>query len=181
MKTASLLFASLILSVQAYAADGPSIAKLFDGPVANIEHELVPLVEAMPADKFSFAPANGEFKGVRTFADQAKHVAAVVYLVAAASMSEKPPVDTGGENGPADVKSKEQIIAFLKSAFAYGHKAAQALTAENQLQMVKSPFGDGEMARAAAVNIIGWHSFDHYGQMVEYARMNGIVPPASRN
>jgi hypothetical protein len=181
MKLTSLFFGSLILSAWAFAADAPTVAKLFDGPVTSIERELVPLVEAMPADKFSFAPTSGEFKGVRDFSSQAKHVAAVVYLVAAASLSEKPPVDTGGENGPASVKTKEQVVAFVKDAFAYAHKAARALTPENQLQMVKSPFGDGEMPRAGAIQIIGWHSFDHYGQMVEYARMNGVIPPASRN
>ncbi len=174
MKTTltALLFGSLISA--AFAAEGPTIAKVFDGPVSSAEHDIVSLVEAMPADKFTFAPTNGEFKGVRTFAAEAKHLAAVVYLVAAASLSEKPPVDTGGEDGPASATSKEQIVEFMKGAFAYGHKAARALTSENQLQMVKSPFGQGEMPRATAVNIIGWHSFDHYGQMVEYARMNGI-------
>jgi hypothetical protein len=135
----------------------------------------------MPADKFDFAPSNGAFKGVRTFGAQAKHLAAVVYLVAAASLSEAPPEELGGEDGPDSVKTKVEIVAFLKGAFAYAHQAALALTPENQLQMVKSPFGQGEMTRAAAVNVVGWHSFDHYGQMVEYARMNGIIPPASRN
>jgi len=178
----TVVLGSLLLSSVAYAADAPppTVGKLFDGPVTAGEHEIIPLVEAMPADKFAFAPKNGEFKGVRTFAEQAKHLAAVVYLVSAASLGEKPPVDTGGESGPASVATKEQIVQFMKGAFAYGHKAALALTAQNQLQMVKSPFGSGQMARAEAVNIIGWHSFDHYGQMVEYARMNGVIPPASR-
>jgi len=180
-QTTAVLLGSLLLSAAAFAADAPTIAKLFDGPVTTAEREIVPLVEAMPAGKFNFAPADGEFKGVRTFAAQAKHLAAVVYIVAAASLSEKPPIDTGGEDGPASVQTKEQIVAFMKDAFAYAHKAALALTPENQLQMVKSPFGQGQMARAAAVDIVGWHSFDHYGQMVEYARMNGIIPPASRN
>lgn len=176
-------FAVLLLSAAAaaFAADAPSVGKLFDGPITTAEKEIVPLVKAMPADKFAFAPTQGEFKGVRTFGSQAKHIAAVVYLVAAASMEEKPPVDLGGEDGPESVKSKDQIVKFMEDAFAYAHKAALALTAENQLQMVKSPFGQGEMPRAAALNIAGWHSFDHYGQMVEYARMNGIIPPASRN
>jgi hypothetical protein len=179
-QTTALLFGSLLLSATAFAADAPTVAKVFDGPVTSCEREIIPLVEAMPANKFNFAPTAGEFQGVRTFGAQAKHLAAVVYLVSAASMSEKPPVDTGGEDGPASVTTKEQIVEFMKGAFVYAHKAARALTPENQLQMVKSPFGPGEMARASVVDIIGWHSFDHYGQMVEYARMNGIIPPASK-
>lgn len=181
MQITASIFGSLLLSAAAaHAADTPTVGKVFDGTVTSAEREIVPLVEAMPADKFSFAPANGEFKGVRTFAAQAKHIAAVVYMVSAASLSEKPPVELGGEGGPDSVKTKEQIVAFMKGAFTYAHKAALALTPANQLQMVKSPFGQGEMPRASAVEIIGWHSFDHYGQMVEYARMNGIIPPASR-
>jgi DinB family protein len=179
-QTTAVLLGSLILSAVSFAAETPTVAKLFDGPVSAAEKEIISLVEAMPADKFNFAPTSGEFKGVRTFAAQAKHLAAVVYMVSAASLSEKPPIELGGEDGPASVKTKEQIVEFMKGAFAYAHKAALALTPQNELQMVKSPFGQGEMARAASVDIIGWHSFDHYGQMVEYARMNGIIPPASR-
>src|ERR1051325_672125 len=83
------------------AADAPTIASIFDDQVSNIEHEIVPLVQAMPADKFGFAPTNGTFQGVRTFAQQAKHVAAVMYMVSAAALDQKPPVDLGtGENGP---------------------------------------------------------------------------------
>ena len=179
--TAFAFLGACLLSTASFAAEAPTVAAVFDGPVSTAEHEIIPLVEAMPEAKLNFAPTGGQFKDVRTFAAQAKHLAAVVYIVAAASLSEKPPVDTGGENGPANVTSQAQIVQFMKDAFAYAHKAARALTPENQLQMVKSPFGNGEISRAAAVNIIGWHSFDHYGQMVVYARMNGIIPPASRN
>jgi hypothetical protein len=181
IQTTAFLLGPLVLSAVSFAAEAPTIAKVFDGPVSAAEKEIGSLVEAMPADKFNFAPTSGEFKGVRTFGAQAKHLAAVVYIVSAASLSEKPPVELGGEDGPDSVKTKAQIVEFMKGAFTYAHKAALALTAENQLQMVKSPFGQGEMPRVATIDIIGWHSFDHYGQMVEYARMNGIIPPASRN
>jgi hypothetical protein len=77
-------------------------------------------------------------------------------------------------------KTKEDIVKFLKDAFAYAHKGMQMLTAENQLEMVPSPFGSGSAARGGIASAAAWHSFDHYGQMVVYARMNGIVPPASR-
>jgi uncharacterized damage-inducible protein DinB len=172
--------AILLLSAAAFAADAPTIAKLYDGQLKGVEREVVPLVEAMPADKMNFAPSAGEFKGVRTFAQQAKHVAAVIYMVAAAAQQEKPPVELGSENGPDSVQTQDQVVKFLKDSFAYAHKAMLSLTDKNQLDMVKSPFGSGEMPRVSLAIIAISHTFDHYGQMVVYARMNGIVPPASR-
>ena len=178
---AVLLGSALLAAPPAFGADPITIAKLYDGQLSGIEHELVPLAEAMPADKFDFAPTAGEFKGVRTFAQQCKHVAAVLYMVSAGALEEKVPVDLGsGESGPDSVKTKDQVVKFLKDAFAYAHKATLSLTAKNELDMLKSPFGEGQMARAAFAGILTWHSFDHYGQMVVYARMNGIIPPASR-
>lgn len=178
-----LLASALALAGVVTAADPPvpTIARMIDGTIRSIESELVPLVEAMPTDKFGFAPTAGEFKGVRTFAQQAKHVAYVNYEVAAAALGEKNPSTTeANENGPATVRTKEEIVKYLKASFAYAHKAAQSLTAENATQMMASPFGDGKMPKLAAINVVPWHSFDHYGQMVVYARMNGIIPPASR-
>jgi hypothetical protein len=167
----------------AVAADQPTptVGKIIDSSIASVEREFVPLVEAMPEQAFNFAPTAGEFKGVRTFALQAKHVAYVIFEVSAAALGEKNPSTTGSnESGPDSVKSKEQIVRYVKDAFALAHRAAQTLTAQNATEMVASPFGDGKMSKLDAVNISVWHSFDHYGQMVVYARMNGIVPPASR-
>jgi hypothetical protein len=71
----------------------------------------------MPEDKYSFAPTSGEFKGVRNFAQQAKHLAAVSYLVGAAILEEKPPVELGSENGPDSLKTEADIMKFLKDSF----------------------------------------------------------------
>ncbi len=142
------------------------------------EGEFVGAADAMPEDKYSFAPSSGEFKGVRTFAQQVKHVAAVNYVFGAAILNEKPPVDTGGENGPDSVKSKADIMKFLKDSFAYLHKAVASINDKNALDMVEL-FGM-KLARLSVGTFSTAHPFDHYGQMVEYLRMNGIVPPASR-
>jgi hypothetical protein len=171
--------ATVLLSGAASAAD-VKVSTLYDMQLSAIEGDIVPLVEAMPADRFGFAPKDGAFQGVRTFAEQAKHAAALIYMVAAAAKGEAPPVDTGGEIGPATVKSKEQIVRFLKDSFAYAHKAMAALNDKNQLEMVKSPFGGPDQPRGAMASVAVWHTFDHYGQMVVYARMNGVIPPASR-
>lgn len=157
-----------------------SVGQVLDNTVKNTEGEFVSAAEAMPEDKYSFAPTNGEFKGVRTFAQQVKHVAAVNYLIGGVILGEKPPVETGGENGPDSVKTKADIVKFLKDSFAYAHKAAMAVNEQNMLEPIKNPFGKDSTTRLAMASVFGWHSFDHYGQMVEYLRMNGIVPPASR-
>ena len=106
------LACSLFLTVLVAAAQAPkpkeehhTVTELLNRNISNMEHEFVPAAEAMPEDKFGFAPSNGEFKGVRTFAQQVKHVAAVNYMVFASILGEKIPVDIGGENGPEAMKS----------------------------------------------------------------------------
>ncbi len=177
-----LLFAACsFATAQMAKSDVPHTpSQILDHAVTNVESEFVGAAEAMPEDKYSFAPTNGDFKGVRTFSQQVKHVAAVNYILAAAILEEKPPVDTGGENGPDTIKSKTDIVKFLKESFAYQHKAMNSLTDQNLTGAVKSPFGDGMASRLGLATLSIAHPFDHYGQMVEYLRMNGIIPPASR-
>ena len=178
--TTTLLLATICLPA-AFAVDKTTPAKLFDGQLSMVESEIVPLAEAMPAGKYNFAPTAGEFKTVRNFGQQVKHVAAVIYMTAGAVKGETPGVDIGaGENGPDSATTKEQIVKFLKDAFAYAHTAMATLTEANMLELVKSPFGGPNVARADTASSAIWHTFDHYGQMVVYARMNSIVPPASR-
>jgi hypothetical protein len=157
-----------------------TVTEILQGTVSNLEGEFVPAAEAMPEDKYGFAPVNGEFKGVRTFAQQIKHVASVNYELGAAILQEKPPVDTGDEAGPASITTKADIIKFLKDSFVYVHKAIQTINEKNLVEPVRSPFGEGSVSRLGLATSVSSHGFDHYGQMVEYLRMNGIVPPASR-
>jgi hypothetical protein len=157
-----------------------TVTQVLDSTVLNLEHEFVPAAEAMPEDKFGFAPSDGEFKGVRTFALQIKHVAAVNYELGAALLEQKPPVDVGDESGPASITSKADIIKFLKDSFEYVHKAIATINEKNFVGTVKSPFGEGSVSRLGLATSVAAHGFDHYGQMVVYLRMNGIVPPASR-
>ncbi len=166
-----------------FAADTAAapISKVFDQQLSMLEREFVSLVEAMPEDKFGFSPKVGEFNDVRTFAQQATHVAFVNYAVASAAMGEKNPSETGPkENGPVNLKSKPEIVKYVKDSFAYAHRAMAMLTDTNLRGMVKSAFGNENVPRISMANVAVWHGFDHYGQMVVYARMNGIVPPASR-
>jgi len=157
-----------------------TVSQILDATTSNIEGEFVGAAEAMPEDKYSFAPTNGEFKGVRTFGQQVKHVAAVNYIVGGTILGEKPPADTGGENGPESLKTKADIIKYLKDSFAYAHKAIASVSEQNLTGSIKAPFGEGTATRLGMATLFSWHPMDHYGQMVEYLRMNGIVPPASR-
>jgi hypothetical protein len=175
-----LLACCTFAAAQDKKAPPKTVAEALDGTISNTEGEFVPAADAMPEDKYSFAPTNGEFKGVRTFAEQVKHVAAVNYIVGAAILGEKPPVDIGGEKGPTGMTSKADIMKFLKDSYSYAHKAVNSITDQNMIQPIKGPFGNDPVTRLGMATVFSWHSFDHYGQMVEYLRMNGIVPPASR-
>jgi hypothetical protein len=158
----------------------PTFSAVLDHSLSGVEREFVPAAEAMPDDKFNFAPTQGDFKGVRTFAQQIKHVAAVNYMLAGAILSEKPPVDLGSENGPDSITSKADVIKFLKDSFAYLHKALNTIDENNVLGQVQTPFGSNKISRLGLSAIAISHPMDHYGQMVEYLRMNNIIPPASR-
>src|SRR5271166_459779 len=168
------------MAAQAKPDQKPTFAQVFDRNLTNTEKEVVSAAEAMPDDKFNFAPTQGEFKGVRTFAQQIKHIAAVNYMLGAGILGEKPPIDLKGENGPDSITSKADVMKFLKDSFAYAHKAANSIDEANVLGLVQSPFGPNKVTRLSlAIGMLS-HPFDHYGQMVEYLRMNGIIPPASR-
>lgn len=160
----------------------PTAGKIFDRQLTSTEKEVVSLAEAMPADKFGFAPTSGEFKGVRTFAQQAKHIAFEIDVVSSALLDQPNPTTSGkDENGPDDIETKEQVVKYLKDSFALAHKAMATLTNANLMQETADPFNPkARRARVDSAGIIFWHTMDHYGQMVEYARMNNVIPPASR-
>src|SRR5947208_9484498 len=162
----------------------PTIASAIDREISIVEKEVVEAAEAMPEDKFDFSPEKlnlpgSEYKGVRTFGEQLKHIAASNYLIWSPIMGEKPPDTVNDGKGPDTMKAKADIIKYLKDSFAFGHKAVATLNESNLVQPIprsnRPPTTRLYLATFAAA-----HAFDHYGQMIEYLRMNGIVPPASR-
>lgn len=166
-------------------APAPSMSGAIDREISMLEREFVSAAEAMPDDKFNFSPTslniNGsEYKGVKTFAEEVRHVAATNFQLWDAVTGDKPPIESTEDNGPPSLKTKAEIIQYLKDSFALGHKAAQSLTSENALALVPNPFGQGQTTKIFCTTFAVAHAFDHYGQMVEYLRMNGIIPPASR-
>ncbi|HEX9254604.1 MAG TPA: DinB family protein [Candidatus Angelobacter sp.] len=172
-------------NAQAKKTTPPTIASAIDQQVSILEREFVGAAEAMPDDKFNFTPValnipSSEYKGVKTFAEEVRHVAATNYLLWGAITGDKSPIESKEDNGPSSLKTKAEIIKYLKDSFAIGHKAAQSITAENAAALVPSPFGQGQTTKLFCATFSVAHAFDHYGQMVEYLRMNGIIPPASR-
>jgi hypothetical protein len=164
----------------------PTIAATIDQEIGILEREFVSTAEAMPEDKYNFAPSSlnipgSDYKGVRTFGQQVKHVATVNFMLWAPLVGEKPPMDINKGEGPESMKSKAEIVKYLKDSYAMGHRAAQSLTAENVVALIPSPFGPGQIPRLFCATFSVAHGFDHYGQLVEYLRMNGIIPPATRS
>jgi uncharacterized damage-inducible protein DinB len=143
----------------------------------DVEHDFTALAAAMPEDKWTFKPTQGEFKNVRTFGEQVKHVACANEAWAKQMSGEKPPLgcDLGGSN-PA--KTKAEIMAYLRDSFTLVDKAIADTNADNLLHANPGPYWGSN--RLAALTATVWHISDHYGQLVVYLRMNGIVPPASK-
>ena len=143
-----------------------------------IEKSFVDLADAMPEEKWTFKPSGGAFDTVRTFADQVKHVACANEAFAAEVNHKEPPpaCDTGGPN-PA--KSKAEIMQYLRQSFAQMNAVFTGTTPANALEAAGGPYG-GQSTRLGLATLAIWHASDHYGQLVVYLRLNGIVPPASR-
>jgi hypothetical protein len=147
-----------------------------------VRRNIVSAAEAMPADKYGFAPTVGDFKDVRTFSRQIRHLAATNFILAAAALGEDPPKDAGDENGPDSVVTKQQHLAYLNHSFDALGRAIDAIgdSARSVRSSPISPFQGNTATRISLISEALIHSYDHYGQMVVYLRMNGIIPPASR-
>jgi uncharacterized damage-inducible protein DinB len=188
MKT-KYIFAPMILvacSVGLFAQTGKlpqqrTIAETLDSWISRTETLVVGAADAMPADKYSFAPPAtfGEFAGVRPFAQQVKHLSANNYRMAALILLQKPTAEQENETGPESVKTKAEIMEYLKGSFAALHKAVSTIDAKNVVEPTPTPSSWQKTRLSFAEDVVA-HDMNHYGQMVEYLRMNGIIPPESR-
>ncbi|HKW27419.1 MAG TPA: DinB family protein [Terriglobales bacterium] len=143
-----------------------------------IEGSFLGVAEAMPADKYGFIPSGGNFAGVRSFGEQVEHVACAQFAFFNEFEGKQPPADCekGGHN-PA--KTKAELIQYLKDSFDYGNRVLSRLTTKNALERVEGRYA-GPNTKLGISVIAVWHITDHYGQMVEYLRMNGLVPPMTQ-
>jgi hypothetical protein len=162
-------------------AEGTPPAKALDDLLNMFEGEMVGAAKTMPADKYNFAPSAAIFvpsqgtnypKDIRTFAQQVAHVTQANYFFFSSVTGEAPTVDV---KAISKLTGKDDLIAALQASFAYAHKAIATITPENAFIMIKGV--DGMHTRATVASFAVAHGYDHYGQMVEYLRMNGFAPP----
>lgn len=158
-------------------------AKALDAMVSLLETQVVGAAEAMPADKYSFAPtaatfATGspaKFDTVRTFGAELTHmIGGNYYFFSKASGAATPAAAKEADT----LKTKDEIVAALKASFAFAHAQVATITPEKAFVGVEGADGMHTPATVAAFAVA--HGYDHYGQLVEYLRMNGVVPPGSK-
>src|SRR5437763_953325 len=148
-----------------------------------IEQHITEVAEAMPENRFDFTPDSlkipgSQFKDVCSFAGQIKHLATDNFFIWTAITGDNMPSGVDDVNGPADLKTKAAILDYLKQSFAAGHKAIGTLTTKNAMDMM--PFRGGTLPRVDLAFYALTHANEHYGQLVIYLRLCGIIPPASR-
>jgi uncharacterized damage-inducible protein DinB len=156
------------------AAPEAAPAQVFGKLISDQEEEIVAVAEAMPAGKYSFAPTNGEFKTVRTFGQQLTHLAEAQYYFFG-GFGTKPTIDP---KSLEKLTSKDDVVKAVKDSFAFARQATDTMTPENAFQVIEERDGTNTRASITAFSI--GHTENHYGQMIEYLRMNGVIPPASR-
>src|ERR1700736_2431016 len=155
--------AAVATEPQAQASQSaPTLASAIDREISAVEKQVLEAAEAMPEEKFNFSPESlnlpgSDYKGVRSFAVQVKHIATSNYFIWSPLIGEKLPEGLNDGNGPANLKTKAEIIKFLKDSFALGHRAAPILTTENMLQ---AP-GNSKSARLHLAVFGVSHAYDH--------------------
>jgi uncharacterized damage-inducible protein DinB len=164
-----------------------TVAAAFLRSLASQEYQVRSAAESMPEELYTFRPAEGKFKNekpefgpaeMRTFAEQVKHVACANFAFASELDSQKPP-EACDKGGPDPAKTKRELLIYLRNSFVAIGKSFTAITAKNQFDPIEGPYAGPNTRMGLAVVVI-WHNADHYGQMIVYLRLNGIVPPASR-
>jgi len=199
----TLTFACAILAaIAAYAQEQPAqhqptAAELSRGETPGKaimrtfefqEYDVRSAAEAMPEEKWDFRPSPGMFKNekpefgpaeVRTFREQVKHIACSNFGFAAELDSAKPP-EGCDKNGPSPAHTKAKLLTYLRDSFVALKKSLDAISVKNMFDPIEGPYA-GPNTRLGLAEVCVWHNADHYGQMAIYLRLNGIVPPSSRN
>lgn len=172
----------LLATTTLYAEKKPdipqSIAESVSGTMEFAEGNLLGLAEAMPEDKYGFIPKSGNFDGVRSFGEQIKHVACAQFAFFNEFEGKQPPPDCE-KGGPYPARTKAELITYLKNSFDYGNRVLATLTPKNALDRVEGRYAGPNTKMGISVAAL-WHLTDHYGQLVVYLRMNGIVPPVTQ-
>jgi len=155
-----------------------SIADSVSFTLQFAERNFLDVAEAMPENKYSFVPTNGKFEDARSFGEQVKHVACAQFAFFNEFEGKKPPDDCE-KGGHEPARTKSELIKYLKDSFDYSNHVLATLTATNALDRVEGRYA-GPNTKLGISVVAVWHITDHYGQLVEYLRMNGIVPPMTQ-
>jgi hypothetical protein len=179
-RTLSILTAIvLVIPAAAQKDDAPKdIAGSISRSLEWTESQFMGVAQAMPEEKYSFVPTAGNFAGVRSFAEQVKHVACANYAFFNEIEAKTPPDDCE-KGGPSPAKTKAQLVKYLHDSFDYGNGVLMAINEKNALKRAEGRYAGPNTRLGLAVTAV-WHIADHYGQVVEYLRMNGIVPPSTQ-
>jgi hypothetical protein len=155
-------------------------AESVGGILSYTEDQFLSSAEAMPAEKYSYIPSapGGKFDGVRSFGEQVKHVACADFAFFNEIEGKTPPADCE-KGGHAPATTKAELLQYLRDSFAYGNKVLATINAQNAMDRVGGRYGGPNTKLGLAV-IAVWHIADHYGQIVYYLRLNGIVPPPTQ-
>jgi uncharacterized damage-inducible protein DinB len=140
----------------------------------DISRKLIAMAEDFPEDKYDFKPVPAE----RSFAEQLLHAANTNYFFINPAIGLKPPAEEDPKR--ADFKSKAAVVEFVKKAFADGAAAIKQKGDKGMNDLIVDPFANQQVR----VSDMAWglieHSGEHYGQLVVYYRVAGLVPPESR-
>jgi|tagenome__1003787_1003787.scaffolds.fasta_scaffold20924961_2 hypothetical protein len=173
-----LLFSGSVL-LSAQNNDIPTtIADSVGGALKHTQARFVEIAEAMPESKYSFIPTAGNFKDARSFAEQVKHVACANVAFFDEIEGKTPPAHCE-RGGPSPATTKAELLKYVHESFDYGNRVLVTVNAQNALDRVEGGYAAPNTKLGVAVAAV-WHVTDHYGQLVEYLRMNGIVPPSTQ-
>ena len=169
-----LFVASLAVPAAAQQSSGNPISDGIRSQWTGAKRNILQSAELMPDGSWDYRPVDG----VRSFSELVAHVAGASYAICAAAKNEKSPY--AEDHFEKNAKGRAAIVQATKDAIAYCDAAFSALTDANAGELIANPFGEGKIARTAVLVLQIGHDNEHYGNMVTYFRMNGIVPPSSR-
>jgi uncharacterized damage-inducible protein DinB len=149
---------------------GPSAAMLSSWN--DVGRKLIAMAEDFPEDKYDFKPTPAQ----RSFAEQLLHVAGSNDLYTDVARGKKPVDDESREH----YKTKAAVVAYLKKSLADGASTIQQKGDKGMLEMVVEPEGGQTVPLQDLAYGVIEHSGEHYGQLVVYYRVAGMVPPESR-
>lgn len=175
------LFAAAILTFAAYAQDAKKdVIKPPDSPNKvvldswnDIGRKLIAMAEDFPEDKYDFKPVPVQ----RSFAEQLLHAAGANYFFVSSVTGTKPPE---GDPKRDQYKTKADVVAFVKKSFAEGAAAIRSKGDNGLNDLIVDPFEHKQFRVIDLAYGFVEHAGEHYGQLVVYYRIAGLVPPESR-